>query len=131
PITTIILVIGLLAVAISTGADEKSEEVIFNFGSMDGPVHVQNKETFPYFMEEVEKLTNGRVKFRMYLGGVLGGPNETLDNIITGLMDVGRGIHGYNAGKYPVTAVMNLPFMAEGTGEELSIIAQKLHDTFP
>lgn len=131
PLITLILVTGLFAVAFSSGSADESEKVTFNFGSMDGPPHVQNKDTFPHFMKEVEKLTDGRVDFRMYMGGSLGGPSETLDNIVTGLMDIGRGIHGYNAGKYPITAVMNLPFMAEGTGEELSIVAQKLYETFP
>ena len=26
---------------------------------------------------------------------------------------------------------MNLPFLADGTAEELSVVTQKLHDTFP
>lgn len=128
----IFTMLGLIVLAgCSTSSAKESESITLNFGSMDGPPHVQNAVTFPAFAEEVEQLTNSRVDFRMYMGGALGGPNETLDNIVTGLMDVGRGIHGYNAGKYPVQSVLNLPFMAEGTGEELSIVAQKLYDTFP
>jgi len=115
----------------STQAEEYEDSITFNFGSMDGPEHVQNKYTFPYFAKKVNKLTNGRVDFRMYMGGALGGSDETLDNINTGLMDVGRGIHGYNAGRYQAQSVLNLPFLAEGNSEELSIVAQKLYDTFP
>lgn len=115
----------------SSKAEESDESVTFNFGSMDGPEHVQNKYTFPYFSEQVEKLTNGRVDFRMYMGGSLGGSDETLDNITTGLMDVGRGIHGYNAGRYKAQSVLNLPFLADGNSEELSIVAQKLYEEFP
>lgn len=116
----------------SPGASKNKEEhITFNFGSMDGPEHVQNKETFPKFAKKAEELTENKVDFRMYLGGSLGGPDETLDNTITGLMDVSRGIHGYNAGRYPVQSVMNLPFLADGNGEELSVVAQELYDTFP
>lgn len=131
----IIICLIVLVVSMTSGCEAKSSEnektVIFNFGSMDSPEHVQNTVTFPAFAREVEKLTNGRVAFRMYVSGTLGGPNETLDNIVTGLMDIGRGIHGYNTGKYPVQSVLNLPFLAEGNAKELSIIAQKLYDTFP
>src|SRR5699024_322408 len=107
------------------------DAIEFKFGSMDAPDHVQNSEVFPYFADEVEKLTDGRVTFQIHTGGALGGPQETLDNIVTGIMDVGRGLHGYNAGKYRLQTVMQLPFLANGTGAELSVVAQKLHDTFP
>lgn len=126
-----LMFVPILSGCVGSGSASEKETVTFNFGSMDGPPHVQNAVTFPAFIEEVERLTDGRVDFRMYMGGTLGGPNETLDNIVTGLMDVGRGIHGYNAGKFPAQSVLNLPFLAEGTGEELSIIAQKLYDKFP
>ncbi|TSI08715.1 TRAP transporter substrate-binding protein [Lysinibacillus sp. BW-2-10] len=121
---------------VSTGgsgesSNSKGEKVVLKFGSMDGPDHVQNKEVFTEFNEEVKKLTEGRVEFEMYTGGALGGPKETLDNILTGIMDVGRGLHGYNAGKYEAQSVMHLPFLADGNGAELSVVAQKLYDTFP
>ena len=112
-----------------SGGDGKNKE--FKFGSMDAPDHVQNSETFTQFSEDVKELTDGRVSFQMFTGGSLGGPKETLDNLTTGIMDVGRGIHGYNAGKFEVQSVMNLPFLADGNAAELSVVTQKLHDTFP
>lgn len=129
----IVLILSVLALSgcLQESSASEKEKITFNFGSMDGPPHVQNQVTFPKFADEVNRLTNGRVDFRMYMGGSLGGPSETLDNIVTGLMDVGRGIHGYNSGKYQAHAVMNLPFMADGTGEELSIVAQQLYEQFP
>lgn len=113
----------------SNGSDGKGLE--FKFGSMDAPDHVQNLETFATFSEDVKELTDGRVSFQMFTGGSLGGPKETLDNLTTGIMDVGRGIHGYNSGKFDVQTVMNLPFLADGSAAELSVVTQKLHDTFP
>lgn len=108
-----------------------SESIEFKFGSMDSPDHVQNFDVFASFAEEVEELTDGRVSFQIHTGGALGGPQETLDNIVTGIMDVGRGLHGYNAGKYRVQTVLHLPFLADGNGAELSKVAQTLYDTFP
>lgn len=130
---TIVLLwsIFLLSACLQEGSAKDSDQLTLNFGSMDGPPHVQNEYTFPFFAEKVNELTNGRVDFRMYMGGSLGGASETQDNIVTGLMDVGRGINGYNSGKYQVHTVLNLPFMAGASGEELSIVAQQLYDEFP
>lgn len=130
-ILPVLIIILFLFTGCNKESSDEDDTIIFNFGSMDGPKHVQNEKTFPYFAEKVDELTDGKIQFRMYVGGSLGGPSETLDNIITGLIDVGRGIHGYNAGVFRGQSVLNLPFMAEGTGEELSIVAQKLYDTFP
>ncbi|MCQ6274155.1 TRAP transporter substrate-binding protein [Bacillus sp. V3B] len=138
-----LLIIGLMGLMLliftacsnSTGGESEAggdgKLIEFKFGSMDAPDHVQNSEAFATFSEDVQELTDGRVSFQMYTGGALGGPKETLDNIKTGIMDVGRGIHGYHAGTFEVQSVMNLPFLADGNGEELSVVVQKLHDTFP
>lgn len=139
-IISILLVLLFITSACSDGEGEVSgsasnndngETIEFKFGSMDSPDHVQNYDVFASFAEDVEELTEGRVKFQMHTGGALGGPQETLDNIITGIMDVGRGLHGYNPGKYRAQTVLHLPFLAEGNGAELSIVAQTLYDTFP
>lgn len=132
-ITTLMLLIFTGCSSESSSGDGSSNgaEVEFKFGSMDAPDHVQNAETFKNFSEEIKELTDGRVSFQMYTGGALGGPKETLDNITTGIMDVGRGLHGYNAGKFEAQTVLHLPFLAEGNAEKLSVVAQKLYDTFP
>ena len=120
------------------GGNRESEEnketgssIELKFGSMFAPDHVQNEEVFASFNQDVRDLTNGRVSFQMHTGGALGGPQETLDNIVTGIMDVGGGLQGYNAGKYRIHTVLHLPFLADGDGADLSKVAQKLYDTFP
>ncbi|MFC3526408.1 TRAP transporter substrate-binding protein [Marinococcus halophilus] len=46
-------------------------------------------------------------------------------------MESGRGLQGYNAGKFPVSAVMEMPFLAQGSAEEMSITFQQLYEEFP
>ncbi|WP_102271733.1 TRAP transporter substrate-binding protein [Cytobacillus massiliigabonensis] len=113
------------------GGDTKGETLEFKMGHMNSPDHVQDKWAKRPFTEEVAKVTEGRVKFEMYPGGALGGPKETYDNIVTGIMDAGWGLQGYNAGKFPIHSVLQLPFLTDGNGAELSVVAQKLYDTFP
>ncbi|MBS4208323.1 TRAP transporter substrate-binding protein [Bacillus sp. FJAT-50079] len=110
-------------------ADGNSIE--FKIGHMNSPDHVQDKWSLAPFSDDAEKATDSRVTFQIYPGGALGGPKDTYDNIMTGIMDIGWGLQGYNAGKFPIHSVLQLPFLADGTGEELSVVAQKLYDTFP
>lgn len=105
--------------------------VELKLGHMNSPEHVQDSGAMTPFSKDVEELTDGRVKFQVYPGGALGGPTDTFDNIVTGIMDAGWGLHGYNAGKFTVHTVLQLPFLADGTAAELSVVAQKLYDTFP
>lgn len=107
-----------------------AKPIEFKIGHMNSTEHVQHTVKAD-FAEDVAGLTEERVTFKIYPGGALGGPKETYDNIVNGVMDVGWGLQGYNAGKFPTHAVLQLPFMAEGNGASLSVVAQKLYDTFP
>lgn len=114
----------------SSGSSD-SESIEFKMGHMNSPDHVQDTGSMTPFSKDVAELTDGRVNFKIYPGGALGGPKETFDNIVTGIMDAGWGLQGYNAGKFPVHSVTNLPFLTDGNGAELSVVAQKLYDEFP
>jgi TRAP-type transport system periplasmic protein len=115
----------------SGGAEAEGKSLEFKMGHMNSPDHVQDKMAMAPFSEEVAKSTDGRVNFKIYPGGSLGGPKDTYDNIVTGIMDAGWGLQGYNAGKFPVHSVLQLPFLTGGNGAELSVVAQKLYDKFP
>ena len=133
---TILMLLIFTACSKSSGGSSESnksegKKIEFKLGHMNSPDHVQGTGAMIPFSEDVAKLTDGRVNFKVYPGGALGGPKDTLDNIVTGIMDAGWGLHGYNAGKFPVHSVLQLPFLADGTGAELSVVAQKLYDEFP
>lgn len=63
--------------------------VELKLGHMNSPEHVQDTGAMTPFSKDVEELTDGRVKFQVYPGGALGGPTDTFDNIVTGIMDAG------------------------------------------
>ncbi|WP_102348993.1 TRAP transporter substrate-binding protein [Bacillus sp. Marseille-P3661] len=112
------------------GKGSSGETFEFKLGHMNSPDHVQD-DVKTAWAEEVAAATENRVIFDIYPGGALGGPKETYDNVVTGIMDAGWGIQGYNAGKFPVHSVLHLPFMTDGNAAELSVVAQKLYETFP
>lgn len=114
------------------GSGEKGsgDSITLTMGHMNSTDHVQH-HAMSEFAEKVEEVTEGRVKFEIYPGGALSSPAETLDSIKTGIMDSGWGLQGYSPGEFPVHSVLHLPFLANGSGKDLSIVAQKLYEEFP
>ncbi len=73
--------------------------------------HVQHIEVMVPFAQEVEKATNGRVKITVYSGGVLAKAPDHYDAAATGIVDFAYVVHGYTPGRFPLTSVMELPFL--------------------
>lgn len=115
----------------SSEAPAAVDPIEFSLGHMNSTEHVQDSMVKRPFTEEVAEITGGNVTFQIYPGGALSAPVETWDNIVTGIMDAGWALQGYNAGKFPVHSVLHLPFLAEGNAADLSVVAQKLYDEFP
>ncbi|RKL67073.1 hypothetical protein CR203_11195 [Salipaludibacillus neizhouensis] len=115
----------------NTAVEASVEGLEFSLGHMNSTDHVQDSLAMRPWSEQVAEATEGRVQFQIYPGGALGSPPETYDNIVTGIMDAGWGLQGYNAGVWEIHSAMQLPFLAEGTAADLSVVTQKLYDTFP
>ena len=62
--------------------------------------------------EKVEKASGGRLKIQIYPSMQLGGtPPQLVDQIKDGVVDIGWTLPGYNAGRFPRTEVMEVPFL--------------------
>ena len=72
--------------------------------------HVQHK-VLADWAEEVEAATNGQLKFRIFPGGQLGKPPHQYESAVKGLTDIAFGLHSYTTGRFPLTAVMEMPFL--------------------
>jgi TRAP-type transport system periplasmic protein len=70
---------------------------------------------------DVEKATNGRVKFSYFPGGTLTPPAQTYDSVVKGIADVGASVFAYTRGKFPLTEVIDLPL-----GYKNGYVANKL-----
>ena len=64
------------------------------------------------WMDEVEKRTNGKVKFTRVFGGSLGKLTAQPENIKVGAFDAGNISVVYNPGLYALSNVVSLPFMS-------------------
>jgi len=91
--------------------------------------HPQHK-VMAAWAEEVATATEGRVMITIYSGGALGKPPEQYDSAVTGVTDIAFGLHGYTAGKFPLTSVLELPFMATSAAAGSSVLWE-LYEKFP
>ena len=64
-----------------------------------------------WWMDEVERLTDGRVTFERISGGTLGSTEQQPDNLRAGVFDLGEISCVYNPAQYPYTGVSVLPFL--------------------
>lgn len=61
------------------------------------------------FVEDIKKLTNGRVVIEYYPGTMLLGPDKMYDGVVQGIADIGLSNLGYTFGRFTQTEVLDLP----------------------
>jgi TRAP-type C4-dicarboxylate transport system substrate-binding protein len=60
--------------------------------------------------KEMEKDTNGRLKFTIHPASILTPPSQAFDSTVQGIVDVGQAGTGITPGRFPVLEVMDLPW---------------------
>jgi TRAP-type C4-dicarboxylate transport system substrate-binding protein len=74
-------------------------------------------KTFDNWVKDVETKSQGRLKFRMYPGGVMGDEPDVLRKIRKGQLQGGL-FSGYGIGRmYSPARILELPFLFKNTGE--------------
>lgn len=91
------------------------------------PMHFMNTKVLEPWIEKLEEETGGRLKIKVYAGGALGKPADQYDMAVRGAADITWGILAYTPGRFPLTTVMELPFMSP-SAEAGSRMVQRLLD---
>jgi len=87
------------------GADKSIELIYSNFFP---PVHVQS-QLAESWIKEIEKRTNGRVKFSYFPGGTLLKGPQIYDGVLKGITDIGMSCFAYTRGRFPAMEAIDLP----------------------
>lgn len=98
--------------ACGSGASSDSDIHELDFSHFFPPTHFMEEE-IQSFATELEEKTDGRIKITSYPGAALAAPDEHFDAAATGSVDFALSVHGYTPGEFPLTSVMELPFMAK------------------
>jgi TRAP-type C4-dicarboxylate transport system substrate-binding protein len=129
-ICVIALAAGLLVV-MPIGASQASAKPIslnvYYHGSPSGGQAL----FYQAWIKKVEEATGGRVKMTFYPGAVLGPPMEAYEMIKEGAVDMGCVIPGFFPGRFPLTNVVQLPFLGLPSAEVGSRIFWELYEKIP
>lgn len=136
--------LGLLLLAACGGGSEESsstndsddgdstssssgEEYELDFSHFFPPTHFM-EEQVQQFAADLEEATDGRIKITSYPGASLAAPDEQFDAAATGSVDFGLSVHGYTPNQFPLSSVMELPFMTESSKQGSSILWQLFNE---
>ncbi|MFC1822471.1 TRAP transporter substrate-binding protein [Thermodesulfobacteriota bacterium] len=103
------------------------KEITLRISSFLPSFHIINKVFLEPWAKKIEKRTNGKLKMKLYPGGTLGKAKNQYDMVVRGVADIAWGVTGYTPGRFPLTSVIELPFMVPSDEIGCRII-QRLYD---
>lgn len=101
----------LIGVCLSTilAPQAFAENVVLRYSNWLPPTfHIQQRVLYPYF-DEIEKITEGRVKVELS-AGPLGPPPRNYQLVADGVAGMVWSLHGYTPGTFPTSELVELPF---------------------
>ena len=101
---------GQTASSPSNGSAE-APAIELNFATWQPPAYPNNTQVYQPFIDEVAEQTDGRVQMYLHPGGVLAKGDETYDAVVTGMLDMGFSLQSYTPGRFPLTTILEFPFM--------------------
>lgn len=75
------------------------------------------------WVEEVKKRTNGRVAITVFPGASLCKPTQQYECAKSGIADLAWGVTGWTPGRFPMTSVIELPFLVRTAAVSAQILA--------
>ncbi len=102
---------GILAATLMAAAAFAADPIVLRFADDIPKTHPISVYGSKVWMDEVERLTQGRVKFQWYPSSQLGKGRDILTLVQSGAIDVGSVGPSYTPDKLPLSAVAELPGM--------------------
>src|ERR1035437_9306779 len=103
----LVITMGILVLSLTTAPALAQTEI--SISSWVPPSHFLNKDFLAGWTQEVEKATNGRVKFS-FLPKAVASPVGHFDAVKDGLADLTFISHSYTPARFPLTRFGVLPF---------------------
>jgi TRAP-type C4-dicarboxylate transport system substrate-binding protein len=103
-------------------AEEPGETIELIWGTPFPAEHPQQKLVVDPFVEEVREKSNGRINIVVHPGNTITSSTSVYEDTVSGAMDIGWTIQGWTPGKFPLTALMELPFLWESATEATEVI---------
>lgn len=112
-----------------TPANVASEEAIDIKAATWHPVtHRLTDDAFKLYGQEIEKRTNGKVKFTWLLGGSLVNPFNAYDGLKSGICDWAYFMTAQKPNEFFITNAVNLPFMADSSSHAAAMLTRMYNE---
>jgi TRAP-type C4-dicarboxylate transport system substrate-binding protein len=121
----VVLALSLLAFRASPGS---AEEVTLSFATLTPPDYSSNTRVYTPWAEKVNAAGKGVVHIEVRTGMAMANFGNVYDRVAANVMQIGVGIPGLVGGKFPLTDVVGLPFVADDA-ENGSVAYWRLYKT--
>ncbi len=119
---------GLLAGAVS---GVSAQEVKLKFHHFSSPHGWDGKVMVGRVVELIEQGSKGRIDVTVFPGMQLGGkPSALVDQVTDGVVDLIYTLPGYTAGRFPILAGLELPFLGAAGAEVTTRLAWDFYDAY-
>lgn len=114
-----------------TNATADSTVYELRISSYFADTHCTNKNYLKPIAEWLEEQSNGRLKVTLYTNATLGSAAEQYDMAVDGVAEITQGCQGNNTGRFPLTTVLELPFLwpADMSAENCNRAVWELYST--
>ncbi|MEM7422916.1 MAG: TRAP transporter substrate-binding protein [Pseudomonadota bacterium] len=118
--------LGGVAAALLTAAPVLAADVTLTISSWAPPTHGMNAQMWPKLIEMMEEATDGKVSAEIKYR--LGPPPAQMDLVMDGAADMTWIFHGYQAGRFTATKLIELPGY-DGSAEAASVAYWRVHES--
>lgn len=108
-----------------------AEQFVLKAASTLPANHKLNKYVYEPYMKEIERITNGQVKFKYYPAGTLVKSSQSVEAVKKGIIDVVFPMSVWrNEDQYPVSRIVGFPFVVDSASHG-AITLSKAFDEIP
>jgi TRAP-type C4-dicarboxylate transport system substrate-binding protein len=99
----------------ANGGAPAAQTITLSFATFESEAHYRIP-VMNWFAEELDKRTGGKTETTVFVAGALGSPFDILDNIESGVADMGYVYMGLVAGHNPIFDIVDMPLLIPTPG---------------
>ena len=121
---TILLIFSMSLAAAGCGKSESNggKTIELVMGHPFSSEHPVSKEILIPLAKELNEKSDGRIRLTIHSAGSITSAGSVYEDVISGAFDIGWTLQGYTPGRYPLTEVVELPFLFDSSLEGSKVL---------
>lgn len=130
PLAGIIALVLLATLVLLSAPPAQAKTIELSFASHVPPKAAPYVHAFIPWAKKIEERTNGQLKIKFYVAQTLVKARDSYDAVLNGIADISWLMFSWTPGRFPLTSVMELPYMVKSTFAGAHVLT-KLFEKFP